>query len=32
VKDIQVKEIMIPISNYVTVQKGDNLTDVLRAI
>jgi len=32
VKDILVKEIMIPISNYVTVQKDDNLTDVLRAI
>ena len=31
-KDILVKEIMIPISNYVTVRKGDNLTDMLRAI
>lgn len=31
-KDILVKEIMIPISNYVTVRKSDNLTEVLRAI
>ena len=31
-KDILVKEIMIPISDYVTVQKSDNLTEVLRAI
>ncbi len=31
-KDILVKEIMIPIANYVTVRKGDNLTEVLRAI
>ena len=31
-KDILVKEIMIPISNYVTVRKNDNLTEVLRAI
>jgi Mg2+/Co2+ transporter CorC len=32
VKDILAKEMMIPISDYVTVQKGDNLTEVLRAI
>lgn len=31
-KDILVKEIMIPISDYVTVRKTDNLTEVLRAI
>ena len=31
-KDILVKEIMIPILNYVTVRKSDNLTAVLRAI
>ena len=31
-KDILVKEIMIPIADYVTVQKTDNLTEVLRAI
>ena len=31
-KDILVKEIMIPISDYVTVRKSDNLTEVLRAI
>ena len=31
-KDILVKEIMIPIENYVTVKKTDNLTEVLRAI
>ena len=31
-KEILVKEIMIPILNYVTVRKSDNLTEVLRAI
>lgn len=31
-KDIQVKEVMIPITDYVTVKKEDNLTDVLMAI
>jgi CBS domain-containing protein len=32
VKEILAKDVMIPISNYVTVTKGDNLTDVLKAI
>jgi CBS domain containing-hemolysin-like protein len=32
VKEILVKEIMIPISDYVTVRKSDNLTEVLRVI
>jgi Mg2+/Co2+ transporter CorC len=31
-KDILVKELMIPISDYVTVKRGNNLTDVLLAI
>lgn len=31
-KDIQVKEVMIPISNYVTVKKEDSLSDVLYAL
>jgi Mg2+/Co2+ transporter CorC len=31
-KDIQVKEIMIPITSYVTVQKQHNLTDVLQIL
>ena len=31
-KDILVKEIMIPISDYVTVTKDANLTEMLRAI
>ena len=30
--EIQVKEIMIPISNYVTVQKEDSLVEVLRSL
>jgi CBS domain containing-hemolysin-like protein len=31
-KDIQVKEIMIPISDYVTVQKEDSLVEVLQCL
>jgi Mg2+/Co2+ transporter CorC len=31
-KDIQVKQVMIPISDYVTVKKEDHLTEVLAAI
>ena len=31
-RDILVKEVMIPISDYVTVKRGNNLTDVLHAI
>jgi CBS domain containing-hemolysin-like protein len=31
-KKILVKELMIPISNYVTVKKTDNLVDVLQAL
>lgn len=31
-KEIQVKEIMIPISDYVTVQKEDSLVEVLRVL
>jgi len=31
-KDIQVKEVMIPISNYVTVKSADSLIDVLIAL
>ena len=31
-KAIQVKEVMIPIANYVTVKKEDNLVDVLKAL
>ena len=31
-KDILVKELMIPIANYVTVKKEDHLIDVLTAI
>lgn len=31
-KDIQVKEIMIPIKNYVTVKKGNSLIEVLQAL
>lgn len=30
--EIQVKEVMIPISNYVTVQKEDSLVEVLRVL
>ena len=30
--EIQVKEIMIPISNYVTVRKEDSLVEVLQAL
>jgi hypothetical protein len=32
VKDILAREVMIPIANYVTVKKEDNLTDVMLAI
>jgi Mg2+/Co2+ transporter CorC len=32
VKDILVKKVMIPISDYVTVKKQHNLTDVLQAL
>ena len=31
-KKISVKELMIPISNYVTVKKGDTLVDVMQAL
>ena len=31
-KDVLVKDVMIPISNYVTVKKENNLPDVLKAI
>ena len=31
-KDIAVKEVMIPISDYVTVKRENNLSDVLKAI
>lgn len=31
-KDIKVKEVMIPISNYVTVKQTDSLVDVLQAL
>ena len=31
-KDILAKDVMIPISDYVTVKRGNNLTDVLHAI
>jgi len=31
-KEIQVREVMIPISNYVTVKKEDNLFEVLQAL
>jgi Mg2+/Co2+ transporter CorC len=31
-RNIRVKEVMIPISDYVTVKKNNNLTDVLLAI